>query len=78
MSPDYSNLLTEAELTAKATWHPKETAPMDDKWCWATDGERVWLVLGHKDGTLRSPEASAVKFWSRDFIPAPPGTPMHF
>jgi hypothetical protein len=48
---------------------------MDGKWCWASDGDRVWIVMGHKDGSLRAKEASLVKFWTRDYIPEPPTSP---
>ena len=66
------NMGADAAVTHPAVWHPKETAPMDGKWVWASDGERVWIVMAHKDGTLRSPSASAVRYWTRDFIPEPP------
>lgn len=72
---DESNLVADAAETAQADWRTKDSAPMDGKWCWASDGERVWLVMAHKDGTLRSDGASAVKFWTRDFIPEPPHAP---
>lgn len=68
-------MITDAKATAPAKWYPKGTAPMDGKWCWASDGERVWIVMGHKDGSLRSKEASSVKFWTRDYIPEPPTSP---
>ena len=66
------DMLTDAAATAPAKWHPKETAPMDGKWCWASDGTNVWVVIGPKDGTLRSATASSVKFLTRDYIPAQP------
>lgn len=69
---NYKNMTEDAAETRPAVWYSKETAPMDGKWCWASDGKNIWIVIGHKDGTLRSDRASAVHYWTRDYIPEPP------
>ncbi len=69
---NHGNMLEDAAETKPAVWHDKSTAPMDGKWCWASDGKNIWIVCGHKDGTLRSDRAGAVRYWTRDYIPEPP------
>lgn len=54
------------------TWRPISTEPADGKSIWISDGERVWLGIAHKDGSLKLPSASLCKYWMTAETPAPP------
>lgn len=52
-----------------AEWHDRNVTPPTGQ-IWASDGIRVWLILS--DGEPINPGATAVKYWTTAYIPAPP------
>lgn len=52
-----------------AEWNDRSVTPPVGV-IWATDGIRVWNI--NSDGTPIGPNATAVKWWTTAYIPAPP------
>ncbi len=53
-------------------WQSIETAPTDGRDIWVSDGDEVWHIIAHKDGTHKEPEATKCKFWMNMYWPEPP------
>lgn len=53
-----------------ATWRSREETPPDGQWIWASDGDRVWLLVG--DGEPIPASARNVLFWTPAAVPRPP------
>jgi hypothetical protein len=59
--------------TRPVVWKPQGTAPMDGRKIWVSDGERVWLITAHSDGSHNDPSSATLcKFWTDADIPDPP------
>jgi len=56
--------------TSVADWHDRAEPTPDGVVIWATDGSRVWTIWGN--GKPIAGSATAVKMWTRAFIPSPP------
>lgn len=54
----------------KVKWHPRTEPLPPGGQVWASDGRVVWLIWA--DGKPVSEHATAVKYWTRGLIPAPP------
>jgi hypothetical protein len=52
-----------------AEWRDRSETPPAGQ-IWASDGINVWLI--RKDGGPIDPGATAVKYWTTAYIPAPP------
>ena len=57
------------QVRVGAEWYSRDKVPPDG-YIWASDGVGVWLIHGR--GRPIGKEASAVKFWTDAYIPAPP------
>jgi hypothetical protein len=57
------------QIAPTADWHDRSEKPPIGQ-IWASDGLRVWLIRA--DGEGIPPGATAVKFWTTAYIPAPP------
>jgi hypothetical protein len=59
----------EFQVRVGAEWHSRDTVPPNGL-IWASNGTRVWLIYGR--GEPIGKDATAVKFWTDAYIPAPP------
>ena len=59
----------ENQVVAGAVWYSRDKTPPIGQ-VWASDGTRVWLIWGRGEPIPK--EATAVKFWTEAYIPAPP------
>jgi len=57
------------QIRCGAEWYDRSKTPPDG-FIWASDGVGVWLIHGR--GKPIATEATAVKFWTDAYIPAPP------
>jgi hypothetical protein len=51
-------------------WQPIETAPTDGRRLWISDGNDVWDIIAHADGSHKT--ARMCKFWMNAVWPTPP------
>ena len=61
--PDY-------QVRVGAEWYGRDKTPPDG-WIWASNGLSVWLIQGR--GEPIGDDATAVKFWTDAYVPAPRG-----
>ena len=57
------------QVVGGQTWHTRDETPPDG-WIWASDGVRVWIIMGR--GKPLSAGATAALYWCDALIPGPP------